>query len=190
MTTPRPPSQEPVPSRPNLPAGYGIPREPGPQMAQWEQVQDRLRQARNYWIATTRPTGRPHVMPVWGLWLEDGFYFGTDPASRKARNLAANPACAVHLESGDDVVIVEGTVDAVQDPALLLAFAQAYQQKYNIRPDLTNAATRVLRLRPTTAFAWSEQDFLRSATRWRFPVARQGPPSPLLTREAAGETIH
>ncbi|MSQ05623.1 MAG: pyridoxamine 5'-phosphate oxidase [Dehalococcoidia bacterium] len=165
MTNAAPSNPEPVPGRLRVPASYGIAKGSGPQMLLWEEVQNRLRHARNYWLATTRPDGRPHAMPVWGLWRSDGFYFGTDAASRKGRNLEANPACTVHLESGDDGVIVEGPMEAVQDSALLQAFVDAYWQKYQIRPDVKDAATRVYRLRPATAFAWKERDFPRSATR-------------------------
>jgi len=105
------------------------------------------------------------VAPVWGLWLDEAFYFSTDPASRKARNLQANPAQVVHLESGDDVVILEGTAEGVADPSLRARFAEAYHAKYQIRPDVGDAAL-VYGLRPRVAQAWREQDFPNSATRW------------------------
>ena len=38
---------------------------------------------------------------------------------RKGRNLAENPNVAVHLESGDDVVILEGVAEVVTDPGLV-----------------------------------------------------------------------
>jgi pyridoxine/pyridoxamine 5'-phosphate oxidase len=103
-------------------------------------------------------------MPVWGLWQEDGFYFGTDPASRKGRNLAANPNAALHLESGDEVVIVQGVVRQAQGAARLAALADAYQAKYQVRPE-----EGFYWLRPRTALAWTEKDFPNNATRWRFP---------------------
>jgi Pyridoxamine 5'-phosphate oxidase len=71
-------------------------------------AEDRLTKSRNYWICTTRPDGRPHSIPVWGFWFEGALYFGTARSTRKSRNLAHNPAISVHLESGDDVVILEG----------------------------------------------------------------------------------
>ncbi|HLF05291.1 MAG TPA: pyridoxamine 5'-phosphate oxidase family protein [Dehalococcoidia bacterium] len=157
-------------SRPWMPASYGIKAGPSPQSIDWSAVQDQLLQARNYWVATTRPNGRPHVMPVWGLWLEDGFYFGTDPDSRKGRNLDASPWAVVHLESGDDAAIIEGQVQRVRDRARLADFVAAYDAKYQIRPDVTNPNTGVYCLRPKAAFAWSERDFPNTATRWRFPA--------------------
>ena len=161
-------SAEPAPSRPSIPAGYGIERSPSAEMIPWSAVGERLAGARNYWLGTTRPDGRPHVAPVWGVWLDGVFYFATDPASRKARNLAASPQLVVHLESGDDVVILEGTAEAAADPSLLARFADAYEAKYQFRPDTSSAAPGVYRLRHRVAFAWLERNFPQSATRFTF----------------------
>jgi len=63
------------------------------------------------WIATTRPDGQPHSRPVWGVWLDITFYFST--GSLATQNLAAQSAITVHLESGNEVVIIEGTAQQV-----------------------------------------------------------------------------
>ncbi len=148
--------------RPSMPAGYGITAERDG-LIDWPDVVARLVPARNYWLCTTRPDGRPHAMPVWGLWLAEAVVFSTDPASRKGRNLAARPAAVVHLESGDDVVVLEGVVEPFDgDP---VAFADAYQAKYDVRPD-PGPAQGVYTLRPRVVLAWREADFPRSATRW------------------------
>jgi pyridoxine/pyridoxamine 5'-phosphate oxidase len=137
-------------------------------MMVWDEVRDRLAKERNYWVATTHPDGRPHVMPVWGLWLDETFYFATDTASRKGRNLAANPNLVVHLESGDDVVVLEGSATEVIEPSLLQRFVDAYEMKYQFRPDVNSITAKVYCLRPRVAFAWHEKDFPQSATRWSF----------------------
>ncbi|MBI3961965.1 MAG: pyridoxamine 5'-phosphate oxidase family protein [Deinococcus sp.] len=127
-----------------------------------------MSQARNYWIGTAWPDGRPHAMSVWGLWLNEAFYFQTSRGSRKARNLADNPHLVVHLESGDDVVILEGVAEEITNPLLLSQFADAYQAKYQFRPDPSDASAVVYTLQPRVAFAWLETDFPGGATRWRF----------------------
>jgi len=53
---------------------------------------------------------------VWGVWLDDIFYFST--GSLAEQNLATNPAITVHLESGSEVVIIEGTAEPISDAAL------------------------------------------------------------------------
>ena len=52
--------------------------------------------------------------------------------TRRARNLAANPAVVVHLESGDDVVILEGEAREVGKPERALAerLSAAFTAKY------------------------------------------------------------
>ena len=159
---------EPRRDRPSMPPGYGISKEPTPEMLAWESVRRRVQEARNYWIATSSPDGRPHTAPVWGLWLDERFMFSTDPTSRKARNFQANPAIVVHLESGDDVVILEGTAEQVTDRSLLERFVEEYDRKYQFRPDLNEPSGAYFKLRLRTAMAWLEQDFLNSAARWRF----------------------
>src|SRR6266516_3335808 len=112
---------EPTAGRPRMPDGYGS-EQSATGLVPWQTVVERVAAARNYWLATTLPNGRPHAAPVWGLWLDGAFYFSTDPSSRKGRNLAAGPELVVHLESGDDVAILEGTAEPVADRALLARF--------------------------------------------------------------------
>ncbi|WP_070012914.1 pyridoxamine 5'-phosphate oxidase family protein [Streptomyces abyssalis] len=88
------------------PVMFGVPAPPG-DLLPWQWALQRLAAAHNYWIATTRPGGRPHCRPVWGVWLDDGFWFST--GSLAARNLPLNDEITVHLEDGQEVVIVEGT---------------------------------------------------------------------------------
>src|SRR5215813_2271687 len=89
-------------SRPNMP-DYGIlPPDEGAGLLPWEWAAEPLSVSHNYLLATTRPDGRPHVMPVWGLWLDGAFYFSAGRQSRKARNLIANPNCVVSTERADE----------------------------------------------------------------------------------------
>lgn len=158
---------EPLAQRPAMP-DYGISSDPDG-LLPWSFADQQLAAARNYWIVTTRPDGRPHAAPVWGVWLEGVLYFGTGSSSVKARNLAANPALLVHLESGDDVVILEGEAQWLTDvdPALWQRIADRYDAKYpGFRPDPPSAQGPFVALRPQTALGWLERDFPRSATRW------------------------
>jgi PPOX class probable F420-dependent enzyme len=151
-----------------MPEGYGLkPADEGSGLLPWEHVESRLAAARNYWIGTTRSDGRPHAIPVWGLWLDDAIWFSTDPKSLKGRNLARRPEVVVHLESGDDVVIVEGRADRISEPAPLARFADVYEQKYNLRMDPTNPDFGIYRVEPLVVLAWLESDFPGIATRWR-----------------------
>lgn len=162
-----PSTASPEPSRPHFTPGYGISPEPEGMLA-WEDVSARLTASRNYWVGTTCPDGRPHSAPVWGVWLDNTLVFGTDPGSRKGRNLAADPRTTVHLESGDDVVILDGETHLEGDRALVQRASDAYKEKYGLgllSEEMPPAA--ILAFRPTSALAWREQDFPKTATRWR-----------------------
>jgi hypothetical protein len=164
--------REPHRSRPLLPSGYGVPEsEDG--MVPWSWAVEQLRQARNYWFSTTRPDGRPHAMPAWAVWVDDALYFDGSPETRRGRNLARNPAISVHLESGDQVVILEGeALEAGKpDEGLAQRLVAAFEAKYGASHDYHPAPTTWDRgglwvLRPTVAFGWTE--FPKALTRWRF----------------------
>ncbi|MBN1874955.1 MAG: pyridoxamine 5'-phosphate oxidase family protein [Anaerolineae bacterium] len=115
--------------RPLFPKGY-VENPSG--LLSWSHVVQRLTDAKNYWLCTVRPDGRPHVIPKWAVWVDDKIYFDGSSETRHARNIAANPRVALHLESGDDVVIVEGVCRVVSAPssALGVKLAQAYAAKY------------------------------------------------------------
>src|SRR5260221_605697 len=96
----------PKPTRPHMP-GYGITTKKAG-ILPWKWAVDRLSKSKQYWIATTRSDGAPHVMVIWGLWFEGAFWFSTGRKSRKARNLAVNPRCVICSDNSAEAVIVEG----------------------------------------------------------------------------------
>lgn len=162
---------EPVPSRPGMPASYGIGRggsAPG-ELLPWTRVEEWLTGARNYWICTTRRDGRPHAKPVWGLWLDGLVMFSTDPTSVTGRNIAAGSPVQVHLESGDEVAILDGDIERPDDPDLLARFADAYEAKYGISVDVSREETPILALRPAVVLSWEEANYPETATRWTMP---------------------
>lgn len=143
-----------------------------PKPLPWAWAAGQLDRAFNYWIATTRPDGRPHTRPVWGLWLDGAFWFTT--GSLAAGNLAQQSAITVHLESGNESVIIEGVAEQVTDSTLLETFKHAYGVKYHgweIDPgDPTYC------VQPQVAFGWFADGsgldngalFNSTATRWTF----------------------
>jgi hypothetical protein len=152
-------------ARPRFGGGYGI--ESGPAgMLPWSWAVERLERSRNYWIGSTRPDGSPHAAPVWGVWIDDSVVFGTHRLSRKARNLKRDPRVVVHCESGDETVILEGVAETIQPDD---GIADAFEPKYEWRPDpSTTGDESWFRLRPRVAYAWLENDYVKSATRFTF----------------------
>ena len=155
--------------RPAFHKSYGIwAADQGAGLLGWDWAATRLERAHNYWVASSSPEGKPHAAPIWGLWLESVFYFSTARASRKGRNLAANPQAVVHLESGDEVVVLEGVVEEVADKKELARLASAYGEKYTLEIKFEDPGSVVYGLQPKRAFAWRESDYPESATRFSF----------------------
>lgn len=121
----------------------------------WSHVESRLATARNYWLATVRPDGRPHVTPLWGVWVAGALYFDGLPTTRWGRNLAGNPSVSINLESADDVVILEGEVEDLETSVELgERVVAAWSAKYgSLEPQ---PATRgIFRLRPVRVRAFT-----------------------------------
>ncbi|WP_255170326.1 pyridoxamine 5'-phosphate oxidase family protein [Natrononativus amylolyticus] len=150
--------------RPRTDSRYGIPSD-REGLLPWSTVADRMRTERTVWVTTTRPDGRPHARPVWGVWLENTFHCGGGDRTRWVRNLASNPAITVHTEDGESVVIIEGVAekltDETADEARLERIDDRYEETYGVRH-----GTPVFAARPTTVLAWT--DYPTDATRWRF----------------------
>lgn len=171
MTTDPTRSREPRASRPHMP-GYGLP-EGTEGLMPWQWAEQRLTASHNYWLATTRPDGRPHLMIIWGLWLDGHFYFSTGRHSRKARNLAQNAHCVIATEQAEQAAVVEGVAEAITDVALLKTLLSSYQRKYDydmssMEADILNLKEPIYAIRPTVAFGLDEKATLKTATRWRF----------------------
>jgi len=131
---------KPKASRPHMP-GYGIAdAKTGQGLLPWRWAEDRLEQGRTYWIATAGPDAKPHVMPVWGVWFSQAFFFSTGGLSRKARNLAFNSRCSIATEIDfqkrpkkgqiKDAVILEGVAELLKDSRTRTKFATIYEAKY------------------------------------------------------------
>lgn len=152
--------------------GYGLlPAGKGTGLLPWSWAERQLGASRNYWLVSKWPDGRPHAMPVWGVWDGGAFWFSSSRRSRKARNLTADPRCTVTTEDAANPVILEGTAELVTDPDALdrlLALENAkYDTDYTIElldPEVNSA----FRVRPRWAFALRQEDFTGSPTRWTF----------------------
>ncbi len=103
----------------------------------WDHVERLLADAQLYWIVTVRADGRPHAVPLVGVWHDGAFAFCTGSEEQKQRNLDVHAQVAVTTgstgaggwDSGEDVV-VEGTAVRVTDPGELATLAAAWTAKY------------------------------------------------------------
>lgn len=127
-------------------------------MLPWNWAAQRLANAHNYWVATSGP----HSSPVWALWRDGAIVFSCGAKSRKARELARNPRVVVHLESGEEVVIVEGKAEPISVDSAVI---DEYERKYTFRAEPGEGWYRVA---PKRVLAWTEKGFPKSATRFDF----------------------
>jgi hypothetical protein len=151
-----------------------------PSRLPWRWATARLEVSHPYWVATwiatqvatTRPDGRPHSRPVWGVWLDNAFYFSA--GSLAARYLAVQPAITAHLESGEEVVTVEGVAEVAQGEELLRRVGALYPTNYHWdEPGADDDPFAVVY--PLAVFGWMADStgqnggavFHGTATRWQ-----------------------
>ena len=136
----------------------------------WQQVSDALAGAELYWLTTIRKDGRPHITPLVGAWVDDGFVFCTGPEEQKARNLDHSTAVAVTTgvntwKNGLDVV-VEGSAQRLTGVQTLTPLADAIREKYHGEWDFTpedagfghseGGLAHVFRVAPTKVIAFAK----------------------------------
>lgn len=165
--------------------GYGAPP------IRWSRVRERLEEAltqapgtggpdrHTWWLATVRPDGRPHAMPLGVLWVDDALYFNAGAGTRKAKNLAENPHCVLTVATKGFDLIVEGEAVKVSDEATLQRIAKAYTAE-GWTPTVRDGALyaeysapsagpppwHVYEMTPATVFALGTAEPY-GATRWR-----------------------
>ncbi len=142
----------------------------------WAWAVERLVGNRNFWVATASAEGRPHAMPVWGVW-DDGenrFAFSCGPRSRKARNLSANAHAVIMTEDTVECLSLEGHATPVHDTGRRDLWIERYLAKYrSMSADLSAefiGQNLIVEFVPERAFAVIEREdeFATRATRWVF----------------------
>src|SRR5713226_5902519 len=161
---------EPKASRPYWPDALQNPSDDTTGLKPWQWALERLEKSHNYWIATSRPEGRPHLMLVWGIWWEAAFWFSTGPRTRKAKNIAVHPECTVGTEDASEAVILEGSVEQISDRAVWKRLCEVYDKKYggHVLPLLESSGGNVYRVAPRVFFGQDEhaENFTEALTRW------------------------
>jgi hypothetical protein len=169
---------------------------PGQGTTAWVEARDRLAnpgpdEYSHAWLATVRPNGRPHLMPIISFWIGGGLHFIVGEGTRKGRNLAVNAWCVVGIENRKLPsldIIIEGRAEPLAEPDDVRRIAQEFaSQNWPLEPRGAevhgpNAPTagpapyRIYRLTPHRAFGLPgnygmfqvEPDDLPKPTRWDF----------------------
>jgi Pyridoxamine 5'-phosphate oxidase len=120
------PEREPIETT-NLDTIYGS------QTIPWSRARDALASAAlgpdmSFFLGTVRPDGRPHAAGLGAAWYDGDLYIQCGPKTRKARNLAANPACTISGKLPDIDLVVEGEAHRVTDTPTLEALAALFRE--------------------------------------------------------------
>ena len=117
------------------------------------------------WLTTVGSDGRPYTVPVWFLWEGSTLLIFSQPEKQKIRNLRKNARVTLALDEtklGEDVVIVEGTAEVLDNPdfsATLPAYVEKYgtmMQDMNLTPESMAADFSVgIRITPTKFRSWA-----------------------------------
>jgi PPOX class probable F420-dependent enzyme len=153
--------------------GYGIagPGD-GRGLLPWSWADERLAGSHDFWLATTRPDGRSHLMPVWAVWHERALWFSCGGRSRKTANLRAEPRCSLATDNPYQPVVLEGVAEVVTDPSELDVMLARENAKYNTSYGsemVDPALNTTFRVRPVWVFSLDEADFTGTPTCWSFP---------------------
>ncbi|CAI7974734.1 MULTISPECIES: pyridoxamine 5'-phosphate oxidase family protein [unclassified Parafrankia] len=134
------------------------------------------------WLTTINPDGAPHVTGIGALFADGCFWFETGERTRKARNLARDPRCALSVATAEFDVVLEGRASRVTDPVTVAAMAERWAAEgWPARVDESGQALTaefsapsagpppwfVYQVGPTTATALRTVE-PGGATRWRF----------------------
>jgi hypothetical protein len=163
---------EPVAERPAM-REYGVDT-PDWRPLPWSWAAERLERSRNLWVVTVSGGGRPHALPVWGVWDDavPGFAWSSAATARKTANVAANPQVCVMADDTVECVSVEGRATRLTDAAEIDEWIERYLIKYrdeDVTADFLRA-NAVFVMTPERAFGVIERadEFATRATRWRF----------------------
>lgn len=162
----------PTASAARFPSEYGQTPELLADLVSWEEVAERIAAAKNYLLATTTDTGRPHQRPVDGVFVEQALCFGGSPETRWVRHLEARREVSLVLPDDDQAVILEGDVELISDPdaPISVASAPANRAKYPqyFQDDAPSEFLPFWCLRPSRIYSWSLSSFPARATRFDF----------------------
>jgi len=117
---------------------------------------ERLKHEANVWIATVRSDGRPHIVPVWFVFVNQRFYLCIQPASVKARNLRRDDRVSLSLEDGSRPLTCEGRACFLTAP-WPVKVAQAFRRKYDWDLSGETEYTAMIEVTPERWLIWGSQ---------------------------------
>lgn len=119
-------------------------------------IEARLGRLSEIWLATARYDGRPHLSPLWFIWLEEKIYICTGAATQKFVNMRHNQSVALAIPDPIKVVIIEGEAH-VAPRSDIDRLADYFFNKYewDFRYD-DSAKWQLIEITPLKIMAWGD----------------------------------
>lgn len=155
----------------------------------WSSAQEQFVKGGWFWLATVRPDGSPHVMPLFAAWAAPVFFVSSKDTARESRNLDADGRCVLTKDTGDLHIVVEGDARRVEDAETLARASQAFADVYEWpttvsgteldaeygAPTSGGPPYRVYEITPRKAFAFPVDGESVTPTRRRFAASTHSP---------------
>ncbi len=119
-------------------------------------IEARLGRETTIWLATVRHDGRPHLVPLWFVWLDGRVYLATGAYSQKFVNMFHNQSVALSLPDTASPIIIEGEAH-VATRATVDTLADYFYHKYEwvFRYD-DSTEFRLIEITPNKILAWGD----------------------------------
>lgn len=122
----------------------------------WRTIESRLSRETTIWLSTVRRDGRPHLVPVWYVWLDGRIYFTTSTTSQKFANMIGNQNVALALPDAINVIIIEGEAHTATR-ATMDTLAEHFFHKYEWDYRHDDAADwRLVEVTPFKMLVWGD----------------------------------
>lgn len=117
-----------------------------------EQAQ-RLQGDQNIWLATVRADGKPHLVPIWFVYLQNRIIICIEPGSVKGRNLLQNARVSLALEDGSHPLLCEGYARLVpnETPSEII---DLFKKKYDWDISEETRYTQLIEIIPEKWLSW------------------------------------
>jgi hypothetical protein len=116
------------------------------------------------WYASVRPDGRPHIAPIWFVWVDNAAWLVTKASAVRAQNLAASDLASIAGPDTKSPFIMEGRSEHVAE--VPEAVSDAFFEKYEWKLGTDDPEyTFVIRFAPVKVLAWDTS--AEGSLRWR-----------------------
>jgi hypothetical protein len=120
-------------------------------------VLERLERDVDAWVATADgESGTPYLVPLSFLWDGATLLVATSASSPTGRNLAGTGKVRLGIGLTRDVVLIEGTADAVPSSEIPDDVGDAFAAKTGFEPRALNEPYVYVRIQPQRVQAWRE----------------------------------